>query len=289
MNENQVCGICRNNELNTIFNGNIRDGSYGKLSSSSYKVFQCSKCKVRFLDKFVPPEVYESGEYRKDYCGSNLLEVYRKNHDELWNNKLHRIGIHNCRDKSIADFGAGGGAFLDALQGVAKETIAIEPTQHWQESLSKKHRVFSYGKELVKTGIKINIGVSFDVIEHVAEPRETFKEFFKLLKKDGILLIYTPNANSIGFDYMMERQNNVTPPIHLHYFNEKSINKLGEKSFSTIYFKTAGLDMGDIYAHERDNGNKQFSHFLYDNYQVLQTFFDHMDSGNHLRAIFKKN
>ena len=25
MNENQVCGICRNNELDIIFNGNIRD------------------------------------------------------------------------------------------------------------------------------------------------------------------------------------------------------------------------------------------------------------------------
>lgn len=88
---------------------------------------------------------------------------------------------------------------------------------------------------------------------------------------------------------MMERQNNVTPPIHLHFFNEKSINKLAEKSFSSIYFRTAGLDIGDIYAHERDSGNKEFGRFLYDNYQVLQTFFDYMDSSNHLRAIFRKN
>ena len=66
---------------------------------------------------------------------------------------------------------------------------------------------------------------------------ETFKEFFRLLKKDGILLIFTPNANSIAFDYMMEKQNLVTPPIHLHYFNKKSIEKLGDKPLSLIYFK----------------------------------------------------
>ena len=134
-----------------------------------------------------------------------------------------------------------------------------------------------------------DIITAFDVIEHVAEPRKTFQEFFRLLKKDGILLIYTPNADSIGFDYMKECQNNVTPPIHLHYFNKKSINRLAQNSFSSIYFKTAGLDIGDIYAHERDNGNGKFGRFLYDNYQVLQTFFDHIDSGNHLRVIFRKN
>ena len=88
---------------------------------------------------------------------------------------------------------------------------------------------------------------------------------------------------------MKERQNNVTPPIHLHYFNEKSINKLAQGFFSLIHFETAGLDIGDIYAHERDNGNIKFGRFLYDNYQVLQTFIDYMDTGNHLRAIFKKN
>jgi hypothetical protein len=85
---------------------------------------------VRFLDQFVPTELYESEEYRKNYCDSKQLKDYWKAHDDLWNQKLHRIGIHNCRNKTIADFGTGGGAFLDALQGFAKETIAIEPTQH---------------------------------------------------------------------------------------------------------------------------------------------------------------
>jgi hypothetical protein len=81
----------------------------------------------------------------------------------------------------------------------------------------------------------------------------------------------------------------VTPPLHLHYFNKKSIEKLGDKPFSLVYFETAGLDIGDIYAYERDKGNKEFSHFLYDNCQALQTFFDHKGSANHLRAIFRKN
>ena len=127
-------------------------------------------------------------------------------------------------------------------------------------------------KDLVKSDKKVTYGI--------VQPGK--------FVKNGILLIYTPNANSVAFDYMLEVQNNVTPPIHLHYFNEKSINKLAGPYFLPIYFRTFGLDVGDIYAHERDNGNKEFSNFLYKNYQVLQTFFDNMDYGNHLRAIFKK-
>ena len=138
MSEYLNCKICGAVGLATIFDGKIRDGLYGNLSSSPYKVFQCSKCSVRFLDKFAPPEFYKSEEYRKNYCDSNQLEDYWKTHDKLWNDKLHRIGVHNCRNKTIADFGAGGGSFLDALQGVARETIAIEPAQHWHEELSKK-------------------------------------------------------------------------------------------------------------------------------------------------------
>ncbi len=88
---------------------------------------------------------------------------------------------------------------------------------------------------------------------------------------------------------MLERENLVTPPLHLHYFNRQSIEKLGEEEFTLIHFETAGLDIGDMYAFERDHGNKEFSQFLYDHYEVLQTFFDHTESANHRRLIFRKN
>jgi 2-polyprenyl-3-methyl-5-hydroxy-6-metoxy-1,4-benzoquinol methylase len=142
------------------------------------------------------------------------LEDYWKAHDELWNSKLHRIGIHNCRNKTVADFGAGGASFLDALQGFAKKTIAIEPTRHWHEEISKKHRVFSYGKELMESGIKIDIGVSFDVIEHVSTPETYLKEIYDSLDENGKLFLMTPNSNEILFD-------------------------LAEESFSPFYFRTA--------------------------------------------------
>ncbi len=251
MNENKTCRICENSKLNTIFEGKIRDGSYGNLSSTAYKVFQCSKCSVRFLDKFAPSELYESKEYRQNYCDSDRLEDFWKTHDELWNNKLHRLGIHNCRNKSIADFGAGGGSFLDALQGFAKKTIAIEPTQHWHEEMSNKHRVFSYGKELVATGIKVDIGVSFDVIEHVPDPQTYLREIHDSLIKTGKIFLMTPNSKEILFDLAKE---NFEPfyfrTAHSYYFCEDSIKFLLKR----VGFKK--LKIG--YFHEMDVSNLIF-------------------------------
>ena len=88
---------------------------------------------------------------------------------------------------------------------------------------------------------------------------------------------------------MRENQNLISPPIHIHYFNKKSIIELCKKKFSLIYFKTAGLDIGDMYAFERDLGDKKFAKFLYKNHQNLQTMLDNSSLGNHLRAIIKKN
>ena len=248
MNEVLNCRICGTGGLSTIFDGKIRDGTYGNLSSSAYKVFQCSKCRVRFLDKFASPELYESEEYRKNYCDSKQLEDYWKTHDELWNNKLHRIGIHNCRNKTVADFGAGGASFLDALQGFAKETIAIEPTQYWHEAISKKHRVFSYGEELVKSEIRVEVGVSFDVIEHVPSPETYLKEIHNSLNEKGKLFLMTPNSNEILFDLAEE---NFSPfyfrTAHSYYFCEDSIKFLLER----VGFKKFKLG----YYHEMDISN----------------------------------
>ena len=128
----------------------------------------------------------------------------------------------------------------------------------------------------------------FDVIEHLADPVKTFKDLHKLLKHNGILFIYTPNSKSISFDQMKDKQNLVIPPWHLHYFNPNSMKQLSKNKFKTIYSSTDGLDIGDMYAYERDHGDKKFSNFLKKNYQVLQTFFDHTNYSNHLRIIFKK-
>ncbi len=270
------CPICGDQKFNDWMKKNenfirqCKTCTHGYVSRRPKKIseaYENEEHKERSLAIYDKMRTYRMERFAKERV--NLLKKYKKK------------GM-------LIDFGCGTGWFLEYARNHYK-VAGFEPTKNLAKFTSDLLKIQIESDVRKFKDNSFDIITAFDVIEHVAEPRKTFQEFFRLLKKDGILLIYTPNADSIGFDYMKERQNNVTPPIHLHYFNKKSINKLAQSSFSSIYFKTAGLDIGDIYAHERDNGNGEFGHFLYDNYQVLQTFFDHIDSGNHLRVIFRKN
>lgn len=249
---------------------------------------RCKKCTHGYVSRR-PKNISEAYENEQQIARS-LSTYHKKRKYRIKRFATERVNLlKKFKTKGkLLDFGCGTGWFLEHAKKHYK-VAGFEPTI----SLAKfTSNLLKIKVEEDITNFKSNtfdIITAFDVIEHVANPQETFKEFSRLLKKDGCLLIYTPNANSFAFDYMKENQNLVIPPLHLHYFNKKSIEKLGGKNFSLVYFETAGLDIGDIYAYERDKGNKKFANFLYKNYQTLQSLIDYSESGNHLRAIFKKN
>jgi len=258
------------------------------ISKNGNFLRRCKKCSHGYSSRRPKKisESYENSEHKE-----RSLTIY----DKMRKYRINRFAkervnlLKKFKNKgSLLDFGCGTGWFLEHASK-HYNVEGFEPTKNLAKFTSNllKINVESDIDKFKKNSF--DIITAFDVIEHVGHPRETFKKFASLLKKNGIILIYTPNSNSMAFDYMKEYQNNVTPPIHLHYFNERSITKLAHNSLSLIYFKTAGLDIGDIFAYERDNGDRKFSKFLYDNYQILQTFLDNMEYGNHLRAIFKKN
>ena len=62
----------------------------------------------------------------------------------------------------------------------------------------------------------------FDVIEHFVDPMKTLKIILKKLKKGGLLIFYTPNIESVGFELMKNKQNLIQPFFHLNFFQKCS-------------------------------------------------------------------
>ena len=130
---------------------------------------------------------------------------------------------------NILDFGCGGGSFLDAVKGVSEHTVAVEPFKGYHSSLlQREHEVFSSSEEaLNKYRKKIDIIVSFGVIEHVKDPNQFLQEAYELLVEGGELILETDNKD----DFLM----NMDLPefkmfyyrtAHYWYFNEKSLKNL---------------------------------------------------------------
>lgn len=236
-----VCNICNTQECESVYFGPLRKGSFGKVTEQKYHVYLCKGCDVHFIKDVLPQDYYDTPKYRQEYNDTLDVSKFYEEYDANDTHKIAKIGLHTFRDKRVADFGTAGGTFLQAIHAMAKMTIAVEPSKHFHEVLQKTNtHVFSYGSDLCKSGIKIDIATSFDVIEHVSQPIAYLQEIYDSLEVGGKLYLKTPNHDDIihamipeaydGFNYRT---------AHLFYFDAISLRyvlqRVGFKKFNISY------------------------------------------------------
>ncbi len=238
----QECKLCLSTNTKVIYKGLIRNDGVGSDYSDDYEVVECNHCGVCFLSSFPDWEnsFYESDDYRSIFDGVTDVRNLQLKHDAEQNQRLYRIGIENLRQKIVADFGSGPGFFIDCLKGIAKKTIAIEPTKSFHSYLKNNgHFIRSYPEELVKESV--DVIVSFNVIEHVHNPVKFITSAYSVIKEGGVLYLSMPSRDDILL--------NLVPDVyakffyqtsHLFYFNKDSImwllKKIGFEIVSLGYF-----------------------------------------------------
>ncbi len=238
------CLICGADQVQPFYSGPIRMGSFGKVSDQVADISRCDECGAKHLPPIMEDieAYYRSGAYRADLDQGNAVDKYFQLTDDEQPAKLDILGLHALRGQMLADIGAGAGPFLDLVKGVAAQTIAVEPNENYHASLKQRgHQVFP--STVAATGDlagKVDLAVSFSVVEHVEQPREFLAEIKTLLKPGGKLLVSTPNAN----DYLLE----ICPAyaaffyrkVHLWYFDAASLKNLARLAGFTnceIHFK----------------------------------------------------
>ncbi len=214
-----------------MYSGPIRSGSFGKVTTKSFKVIKCNNCGLTKLKDF-PKVDYESSIYRDDYNDSSDINTYIKLHDSEQSPRIERIGIEKFRNKTVLDYGCGGGAFLDLVKGVANHTIAIEPFIGYHEDLEERgHEVFKYAKD-AKTYIgQIDIITTFGVIEHIEDPLAMLIDIYNLLSDNGHLYIETDNLNDVLIHLDIPEFNQFFfRTAHYWYFDSTSLSNLCKKA-----------------------------------------------------------
>lgn len=233
------CSLCNVRDDKVIYNGVIRDGVAGMHTKKTHKVVKCNGCGlVRLLNNPLSKEYYQSDEYRNAYNDTTEVDDYIQMHDNEQPPRLEKVGIDMFRNKTVLDFGCGGGSFLDLVGSLASKTIGIEPYNEYRDSLNNRgHQVFS-DVETAKQEYKeaIDSITSFGVIEHVEDPFQYLKDGFDLLKRGGRMYLETNNLNEIlmklsidSFDRFFYRT------AHLWYFDENTLEKIAKKAgFSDV-------------------------------------------------------
>jgi len=234
------CAVCGCSGWDQVYAGPVRQGKFG--CSVSGVVWRCQGCNCEFL----PPqqqdvlEYYQSRAYRDELGESADVEAYFKLHDAEQFQKYGLLNSLSIRGKVIADIGCGGGSFLDGVKGFAAKTIAIEPGKTYHDSLKARgHQVYSFATDARKEWAnKIDVAVSFSVIEHLEKPVDFLKDARDLLAEDGVLIISTPNRRDILVQLSAEYRAFFYRTVHIWYLDENSLSNMAKAAgFSEISFK----------------------------------------------------
>lgn len=143
----------------------------------------------------------------------------------------------NTGRSSLLEIGAGYGFFCEEMHNrkFFEHISAVEATHALADRLAHGNiEVFNDLFENIRFRKKFDVVVSFEVIEHIADPLLHLKRVHDVLEDNGLLILSFPNCD--GFDIaMLGKSSDSIDHEHLNYFNAASITKMLKKAGYSIY------------------------------------------------------
>lgn len=232
MSEPLVCNICDHvtaRDGQGVKRARVRS-NVRRFSDETFEVWQCPEC-----GSLHAAEEVDLAHYYADYPFHKLGDA-----DADWmlramyNNLLRRLREHGFDEaKSLLDYGCGSGRFLKLLRTRGFEDLAgfDEYSEDYADRAALNRRY--------------DVVMSQDVLEHVESPREHIAALSALAKPGGLVVIGTPNADSIDLDNPEPRVHTLHQPYHRHIVSADALRKLGTDSgwelvryYPTMYSNT---------------------------------------------------
>ena len=209
-NRHTSCIICKSKSLKQL-----------EEYKSSY-LCKCLSCSFVFANKIpttLELELHYQGYTRDDYLSPITIKRYHELLDQFENYR---------KTNKLLDVGCGIGYFLEEAKKRGWEVYGTEYTEEAIEICSNKGISMQKGV-LAPSNYDLesfDIITSFEVIEHINNPREELDNFHKLLRKGGITYVTTPNFNSILRYRLKSAYNVICYPEHLSYYTPKTLKKV---------------------------------------------------------------
>ncbi len=262
-----------------------------------YKLYLCSNCNLVYPNIKIKSEdyylnnVYEDISYTKKFKReiTSNFEYRKKNFGlERYNYTIKRLKIN--RNNKILDLGCGAGYYLKFLKEKKFKTKGLEVANHLVKYCNEEQKLNVCRTSLEEEpNNEYGLITMFDVLEHLSDPINTFKNINRKLKKNGFCVAYSPNIHSLAYEIMGAKQNTLLPFEHLCFFNKKSLEFLVKKTGFSIYsIDTYGFDIMDFFMFKEFEDKKRYIKNFKDLIFKTQSIIDHSGMSNHLRVTFKK-
>ena len=133
---------------------------------------------------------------------------------------------------TLLDAGCGDGSFLAEMRGLGWKVLGLEPDPIAAE-IARRRGIEVIQSPLVEGALPedaFDAVVLNHVIEHVSDPVRTFDLCRRILKRSGVLVAVTPNAESRGHRRFGDAWFHLDPPRHLHLFTGKTLRDSAERA-----------------------------------------------------------
>lgn len=270
-------------------NCNEEDGKTFKQKRFAYK--RCKQCGMlyavpRFI-KEINTQIHSQERYMEHYKQKVIPSIdYRRN--VLAKNKYRQLMEFFNKPAKVIDIGCGLGEVLSIFKENGWDCTGIDFNDFAIDYAAKQ-----FGLKISKQDIfemdetpQYDLVMLWGIIEHVYEPQRLLKKCNALLKKDGLLLIEVPSADSLLVRYCEatgeEAHRTFESARHIMLFSIRSFMEMCEKNgFRCKKLLSNGLDVSTIVRMKKLD-------FPIEQIGIMQSILDISLQGDLLRGFFKK-
>jgi 2-polyprenyl-3-methyl-5-hydroxy-6-metoxy-1,4-benzoquinol methylase len=243
------CPVCRTEEGRTFLRGPDRFHH----RPDTYELLRCPACTLVWLaDPPKPAEMH--AHYGADY--DRFIGFGGDSSPERWRERQRAISRYKTGG-ALLDLGCSTGSFLASLKGQSWDLHGVEisvPTAKIAEARSCGEIFVGDVLDAPFQSETFDVITSFDVLEHVYEPREVLSKVHDWLKPGGIYYTLVPNINAWEARLFGSYWYGLELPRHLSHFSPQSLRSLAE----SVGFEVASL------ATHRNSAFIYSARYLYD-------------------------
>lgn len=255
------------------------------VSKESFQIWGCKRCSFRYTQK-VPDELnigryYQSDDYvsHSDTKKGLINRLYHLARTITLSSKRKLVEkVTGIKHGSLLDYGAGTGAFANAMKKAGWKVTGLEPDEAARQ-MAKLNYDISLQPSTDLQQLPTN---NFDtitlwhVLEHVHQLHNTLELLERSLKPSGKLVIAVPNYTSFDAQYYKAFWAAYDVPRHLYHFSPYSmellLNKMGFVLDNTypMWFDSFYVSMlSEKYKNEKNNYLHAFWIGLQSNWKAL--------------------
>lgn len=146
--------------------------------------------------------------------------------------KLRSMGLDKGR---LLDVGAGFGWSTEYFHRQGFLVTPLEPNPLTSREIEEKtgliviRHFFENWIPVASLIGTFDVIIMSQVVEHVLYPQLLFEKSRDLLRQGGVLVVSTPNFDSLLIKLLKTREGHICPPEHLNFFTLKSLRMLGRR------------------------------------------------------------